>query len=47
MSLETTIKISRSLRATLQAQKQPHETYNDYIVRLVQENIRGDFHESS
>lgn len=41
MSLETTIKVSKSLRDRLQAQKQPQETYNDYIIRLIQQN--GDF----
>jgi len=46
MRLETTIKVSKSLRETLQAQKQPQETYNDYIDRLTQYKIKEDFDES-
>jgi len=42
MSLETTIKVSRSLRDALQAQKKPQETYNDYIVKLIEHQTKGE-----
>ena len=39
--LETTIKVSKSLRSLLRAQKQPQETYNDYLIRVVQNQHEG------
>ncbi len=39
--LETTIKVSRSLKEALQAQKRPKETYNDYLKRVVQSQTEG------
>ncbi len=39
--LETTIKVSKSLKGLLQAQKQPKETYNDFIIRIVQGQMGG------
>ena len=43
LMLETTIKVSKSLRELLQARKQPEETYNDYIIRIVQRENNGGF----
>jgi len=41
MVYETTIKVSRTLRNKLKEEKQPHETYNDYIIRLYQTKSQG------
>ena len=35
LMLETTIKVSKSLRGLLQARKKDKETYNDYLFKIV------------